>query len=377
MPPPHTPSPASATSQLLHDSPPQPSALATANHSSPQQPSLQPVISAASPHLTKHNLSQPTDDSYSHQYTISHSRILLPPKLSTAFSREQSTTDSSLRPHPASRTASVALAAANGNAKDNISPLSSTHKHEQPTTLAAAFLHSWLPALLSTRPIRHTFTRNLDNALRGLISFIAGAIIAAQWFAVPLMNVPYLMLVFCVTTIRPTVGGTLAGMDIMFKGVLAAVVVEMVVTGAQISSLSQVNRIIVVEIVLFITSIGIAYYFHPPLARRFALGINALILVIIALDQDQVVLPLQILLTLVIAFCIAVILITLPFPRLARDELLDRYQQSLLTLSGVFREVIRCYLSTEPHRTTSAQYDAGVADGDRVQVANSDAAVAG
>jgi len=288
----------------------------------------------------------PTD---SHQYTISHSRILPPPpRLNFAFSREQSTSNIHSVHHASSHTAARALKAADGNAKDNIPQLSEHHRHERPSTLFATLLFKWLPSLLSTRPIRHTFTRNLDNAIRGLISFIVAAIVAVQAFSLDLLAVPYLFLVFAVTTIRPTLGGTVAGMDVMLKGVGAAVAVDMVITGAQVAQLSTINRIIVCEVVLFVTSIGIAYYFHPPLARRFALAMHALIMVEIALGVDRVVLPLQTLLSMVLPFCVAFVLITLPFPRLARDELLDRYQQSLLTLSDVFREIVRCYLSTEP-----------------------------
>ena len=45
-------------------------------------------------------------------------------------------------------------------------------------------------------------------------------------------------------------------------------------------------------------------------------------------------LPLQILLCLVLAYsCVSACWCMLPFPRLASDELLDRYQLALLTLS--------------------------------------------
>ena len=350
MPTPHTPSPASAASSpdAGHDSLPEPltlspplaipTAASSNTHTAPPSPH---VSVAPSPSLSPH----PARSDDTHQYTISHSRILPPPRLTYAYSRDDN--DHSLH-HASSHTASVALAAADGNAKHNIPQLSEHHRHERPSTVLATFFYRWLPSLLSARPVRHTFTRNLDNAIRGVLAFTAAAIIGVQWWALNVLAVPYLFLVFAVTTIRPTVGGTLAGMDVQFKGVATAVVVDMIITGSQISRLSQTNRIIVVEIVMFVTSIGLAYYFQPPLARRFALAIHALIMVEIALGVDQVVLPLQTLLTMVLAYCVAFVLITLPFPRLARDELLDRYQQSLLSLSNVFREIVRCYLSTEP-----------------------------
>ena len=345
MPTPHTPPVSAAIPPPVgHGSTPQPALTPQLANADIALQTTPPVGPAPSPHLSAHN----SHSSDSHQYTISHSRILPPPRLNLAFSRDQSHSTDSPPRHASSHTASAALADADGNVKHNIPQLSEHHRHERPSTVLATFFHRWLPSLLSTRPVRHTFTRNLDNAIRGVIAFVVAAIIAVQWFAVDLLAVPYLFLVFAVTTIRPTVGGTLAGMQVQFAGVATAVVMDMIITGAQISRLPQVHRIIVCEVVLFVTSIGLAYYFHPPLARRFALAIHALIMVEIALGVDQVVLPLQTLLTMVLAYCVAFVLITLPFPRLARDELLDRYQQSLLTLSAVFREIVRCYLSTEP-----------------------------
>ena len=308
-------------------------------HSPAIQPAGVPLTSLLTP-TAQHS----SDDT--HQHTLSHHRILPPPSLNLAFSRSSSFSDDS---SSSSRKTSHSHAAASDHANDHDLPqLSEHHRHERPATVLATLFQQWLPSLLSTRPIRHTFTRNLDNALRGVASFAVAAVLACQPFPVGLLAVPYLFLVFAATTIRPTAGGTLAGIDVQFKGVLAAAVVDVVITGAQIGRLSQTNRIVVVEVVLFVTSIPLAYYFRPPLARRFALAIHALIMVEIALGVNQVVLPLQTLLCAVLAYGVAFVLITLPFPRLAADELLDRYQQSLLSLSGVFREIVRCYLSTEP-----------------------------
>ena len=342
MPTPHTPSPVSTSAPALleHDGPPQPPltlpALAITSTSATDTPPSTYRAGIAPPRDLSASDEKPSD---AHHYTLSHSRIQPPPRLDAVFNRS---------PSHSSLLSQKALAAADGTAKHHAPQLSGQHTHERPSTVLATFLNRWLPSLLSTRPVRHTFTRNLDNAIRGVVAFVVSAIIAVQPWALGVLAVPYLFPVFAVTTIRPTAGSSIAGLDLLLKGVGTAVVVDMIITGAQISRLTPVNRIIACEVVLFVTSIGMAYYFRPPVARRFALAIHALIVVQIALGVDQVVLPLQTLLGLVLACCVALVLITLPFPRLARDELLDRYQQSLLSLSNVFREIVRCYLSTEP-----------------------------
>ena len=281
------------------------------------------------------------------QYRLSQpSLIEPPPPLHSAFNTSH--TAKVLR-HATTRTAASALAEADGNARHNLPQLSEHHKHEQASTVLATLLHRWLPSLLSARPIRHTFTRNVDNAIRGVIAVVTAAVIAVHTpWSLNVLAVPYLFVVICSVTIKPTVGATMATIEAQCKGILATVIVDTIILAAHIADLSQTHRVIVVEVLLFVTSIGLAYYFHPPLSRRFALGVHALIMVDIALGANQVLLPLKILLNFVLAYCVSFVLALLPCPRLARDELLDRYQQSLLTLSDVFNEVVQCYLSTEP-----------------------------
>ena len=334
---------------------PQISTSPSATAPSPAHSSSHAPLTALPP-LTSHNPpatpSTPPSTSRADEPVSHPARIELPPRPNYALThhrrrRASDSLASTLRQAP-SRTASLAFEAADNNAKRNVPQLSDNHRHELGYTIVSQFYHRWLPSLFSPKPIRHIFPRNLDNAVRALIAFIVAAVIAVQSWAATILAVPYLFLVFAVITVRPTVGATMTNIDAQFKGVLAAVAIDMIVTGSQVRSLSQTHRIIVVEIVMFVTSIGLAYYFHPPLARRFSLAIHSLIMIEIALGVDQVILPLQILLCLVLAYCVSLVLVSLPFPRLARDELLDRYQQSLLTLSDVFDEVVQCYLSTEP-----------------------------
>ena len=282
-----------------------------------------------------------------HRHSLPQPHIEAPPPLNRPFTQLHPT-NTPLR-HATRRTAKSTLADADGNQSHNIPQLSEHRQHERASTVIATLFYRWLPTLFSARPIRHTFTRNLDNAIRGVISVAVAAVIAVHTpWSINVLSVPYLFVVVASVTLKTTVGGTLMTIDMQSKGVFAAVVLDTIIVAVRTATLSQTHRAIVVELLLFVTSIGLAYYFHPPLSRRFALGLHALLMIEIALGADQVLFPLKTFLNFVLAYCVALILMMLPFPRLARDELLDRYQQSLLTLSDVFDAVVQCYLSTEP-----------------------------
>ena len=143
-------------------------------------------------------------------------------------------------------------------------------------------------------------------------------------------------------------GSTLYYIRTQGHGVFAAAVLDLIITAAQIQQLTSTTRIVVSELLLFVTSTLLAYYFHPPLSRRFSLACHTLILIQISNGATAIYLPLQIFLCFALSYLISFFLVLLPFPRLAKDELLDRYQQSVAVLSSVFTEVIASYLNTEP-----------------------------
>jgi len=230
----------------------------------------------------------------------------------------------------------------------HIAQLSAQPAHERPSSIFHSLFWQHLPSLVSPRPIRRSFVRTTDTVIRATLAFVVAAVIAVQPFATDVLAIPYLFAMFSAGTVRPSVGSTVLYIDSQGKGVLSAAVIDVILTAAQIQQLSSTPRIIVSELLLFLTSTLLAYYFHPPLSRRFSLACHALILVLIANGNTHLYLPLQIFLCFALSYLISFILVLVPFPRLAKDELLDRYQQSLLVLSSVFVEIIASYLNTEP-----------------------------
>ena len=270
-----------------------------------------------------------------------------PPLPTTSFAHNRSPAASR------TRRMSASITAADLPTAQHMARLSAPPAHEQPSSILRSLLCVHLPALVSPRPIRRSFVRTTDTVLRATLAFVVAAVIAVQWWSTEALAIPYLFAMFTAGTVRPTVGSTIYYVDSQAKGVLAAAVIDVIITAAQIQQLADTPRIVVSELLLFVTSTLLAYYFHPPLSRRFSLACHALILVLIANGNTNIYLPFQIFLCFALSHVISFFLVLLPFPRLAKDELLDRYQQSLSVLSTVFVEVISSYLNTEPMYATS------------------------
>ena len=230
----------------------------------------------------------------------------------------------------------------------HIARLSALPAHERPSSIFHSLFCHHLPSLISPRPIRRSFIRTLDTVIRATLAFVVAAVIAVQPWSTEVLAIPYLFAMFTASTVRPTVGSTVFYIDSQGKGVLSAAVIDVIITAAQVQQLSSTPRIIVSEVLLFVTSTLLAYYFHPPLSRRFSLACHSLILILIADGNTAIYLPFQIFLCFGLSYLISLLLVLIPFPRLAKDELLDRYQQSLTVLSSVFEEIIASYLNTEP-----------------------------
>ena len=242
------------------------------------------------------------------------------------------------------------LEEADRNAKHNVPVLADWHPDEATSYIVHDVCCRMLPSMCRSRPVRRSFPRVLDTALRAAVSFVAAALLSVQAWSLKIFAVPYLLLVIAVVTVRPTVGSTMMCIDSQGKGALASAVVDVLILWVGVGRISDQNtRIVVVELLLFVTSTGLAYYFHPPLARRFSLALHALTVIQIANGSSiNIYLPVQILAAFVVGYVLSFILVTIPFPRLAKDELLDRYKQCLCTISTVFDDAIAAYLSTTP-----------------------------
>ena len=243
---------------------------------------------------------------------------------------------------------SISMAAGNVPTQHHIAQLSALPAHERASSIFHSLFWHHLPSLISPRPIRRSFIRTTDTVIRATLAFVVAAVVAVQPWSTDVLAIPYLFAMFTAGTVRPTVGSTIYYIDTQGKGVLSAAVIDIIITAAQIQRLSSTPRIVVSEVLLFLTSTLLAYYFHPPLSRRFSLACHALILVLIANGTTAIYLPFQVFLCFCLSYLVSFFLVLIPFPRLARDELLDRYQQSLAVLSTVFVEITASYLNTEP-----------------------------
>ena len=297
-------------------------------------------ISDDPPFLSMADATSPTSPSTplwlpSHFSSIAHLEAPPPPiDLSSSSTASRHPSRSSLSPQD--------------NANLNVPQTAGSHHCETTSSILRDVLCHMLPSLLSPHPIRRTFARNLDLALRAAAAFAVAAVLATQSWSNDVLGVAYLLPVLAAIMIRPTVGSTVMGIDAQGKGVLLAMLVDLVVIGAQVGQLGSANRTVAVELILLFTCTFLAYFYVPPLARRFSLALHALIMIELAFGAASIYLPLQLLATFAISYGLCLTFTLVPFPRLAKDELLDRYQQALLSISEVFDELVAAYLETGP-----------------------------
>ena len=238
------------------------------------------------------------------------------------------------------------------NAQVNVPQTADSHETETASSIIRDVSCHQLPSLFSPHPIRRRFARNLDLALRASASFAVAAVLAIQDWSTDVLGVAYLLPVLSVIMVRPTVGSTVMGIDSQGKGVALAMLVDLVIIATQVGSLGLTNRTIAVELILFVTCILLGYVSKQPMARRFSLALHSLLMVQIAHGAAPIYLPLQLMLLFVLSYLISLIMALVPFPRLAKDELLDRYQQVLQSISEVFDELVLAYCETSPTAPT-------------------------
>lgn len=197
-------------------------------------------------------------------------------------------------------------------------------------------------------------------SIKSTLSFLIAAVLTIQSFSLPMLAVPYLSIIFASASIKTSIGGTMIGIDSQLKGVLTSTMIDVVLLLIGVQNLTGNALILTVIFVLFGSSVILAYFFHAPGARRFALAMHAMTMVQMAtVKSTPVYFPVQLLTNLVLGFALALVFSVLPFPpRLAQDELLDRFQLSIRTLSRCFSSVTRAYLSTEPIAPHLLQSDA-------------------
>ena len=240
------------------------SPLVASPSSSPSLGSLdRPLASRQTQHLPFHSVSPTYIDAASPSPSPVTSPPLLPPPPSTTPASSSSPTPPSFPSLPSHtrRSSIVRLEGANVHVNRNVTPSASTPQREKAASMCHDVLLHQLPSLLSPRPIRRAFARNLDNVVRGVLAFIVAATVAVQPWSTELLAVPYLAAMFTAGMVRPTVGSTLMYIDTQGKGVLAAAVLDVIIMAAQVPQLSSTSRILTVELLLFLTSTLLSYYF--------------------------------------------------------------------------------------------------------------------
>ena len=288
-----------------------------------------------------------TEDSSPVSSSDSSTPSLLHYKIAGIAHFELPPTDLSTPGH--SRTSSKSsITPADTNAEANVPQTADPHKTETTSSILRDVGCHQLPFLLSPRPIRRKFARNLDLALRTSASFAVAAVLAIQDWSTDVLGVAYLLPVLSIIVPRPTVGSTVSGIDSQGKGVALAMLLDIVIIATQVGSLGLTNRTIAVELILFFTCIFLGYFHTAPMARRFSLALHSLLMIQLAHDAAPIYLPLQVMFMFVLSYLISLIMTLLPFPRLAKDELLDRYQQVLQSISEVFEELVSAYCETSP-----------------------------
>ena len=232
-------------------------------------------------------------------------------------------------PQPGSPSLPPTVASADVNAAVNVPQTASSHSTETAGSIAYDVVCHMLPSLCSPHPIRRSFARNLDLALRASVCFAVAAVLSVQSWSVHVLGVSYLLPVLCTAMIRPTVGNTIQGIDVQGKGVLLGMLLDVVIILTRVGSLGLTSRTIAVEVLLFFSTALLGYVYNPPAGRRFTLALHALVMIEVAFGVAYWYLPLQILASFAISYALCLLLTVVPLTRIAKDELLDRYQQAL------------------------------------------------
>ena len=116
--------------------------------------------------------------------------------------------------------------------------------------------------------------------------------------------------------------------------------VDTAILATGIVSLPIIPLVVAVETILFATTVIYCYLFHDLQKKRYVLSIHAVVLVQIANGDASLWFPAQLLCCMVLAAVGAVILVCLPYPRLASNEMLDRWRLSVSSISEAMTEAL-------------------------------------
>ena len=195
-------------------------------------------------------------------------------------------------------------------------------------------------SFFSPNTSRSVFARKLGTGIRtGLAFAISGSLASRPW-ASQLLGNPSWYVVFSVLFIKDTVGGTIDLIDSLYRCLTLSTLVDTAILATGIGSLGTVPLVVTVEAVLFATTVLYCYLFHDLNQKRYILSIHAVVLVQLANRDAALFFPAQLLCCMALAAIGAVALICLPFPRLASNELLERWRLAVSSTSEAMGEAL-------------------------------------
>ena len=216
------------------------------------------------------------------------------------------------------------------------------------STFVRWFCGRILLSFVSPSTSRSFFARKAGTGIRTGVAFAVSATFASQPWASQLLGNPSWYVVFSVLFIRDSVGSTVQLIDSLYRCLTLTTLVDTAILATGIKTLSTVPLVVAVEAILFLTSLLYCYLFHDLNQKRYILSIHAVVLVQLVNDDAALFFPAQLLLCMTLAALGAIILVCLPYPRLASNELMERWRLAVSSLNEAMGEALSALESGNP-----------------------------
>jgi hypothetical protein len=217
------------------------------------------------------------------------------------------------------------------------------------------FIRSVIPSLFKLhRPVQSLSGRTIDRVIRSSLAILIAAIISTYDWARTGFVLPYLCILITLMLGQSTAGGTLMACEMAVKACLFACTLGTIVLSAGAASIDdEAVRIVVVMLCIFFGSLWLTYYFTNAIQRRLALVYYCATLIQAveigkAAGDSLDYLSSQLLAATMCACAIIFLVWCLPFPRLAGDEIVDRWREGTRSISRVFTQSVNAFVLGEP-----------------------------
>lgn len=213
------------------------------------------------------------------------------------------------------------------------------------------WLFRTLPSVFMPQPPRSSFARVTNTAMRSCLSFIIAACLACQDWSPMVFGIAYFFLINAGLFMNSTVGLSIQLSEMQVKATLVPCIIDTILISTTVASIeNETHRIVAIELLLFVTTIGLCYFFTHPIQRRQSLVLHSLTMVAMAQGTQTQQYPAQLFAGFVCAALVTCIVVAIPFPRLAKDEILDRWSLSVQTLSRDFSKLTEAFLMRDQMR---------------------------